>query len=171
MAETNPYGANQFVADPRQKLCWELYVDPRSDTFSNGEQSAIKAGYSVTHAHSITTEPWFRDKVRRMNMLSKAEKSLDKTLDYVVEDAQGKVDTNLLRIQTDVAKHITDRLGKNEGYAIKEGNTNTLNIITVNTLSDEDKELLEIIKNHDRNTTTKIREIEGVRPNALDKEA
>lgn len=114
---TNPNGANQFQMDPRQLKCWENYINPKSKTFGNGRQSAIEAGYEVDYADQITTVEWFKDKLRRLNMLSKAEKVLEKTLDYKTEDDEGKVKTDLLRIQADVSKHITSTLGKNEGYS------------------------------------------------------
>lgn len=109
--------------DPRQKLCWELYIDPRSETFGNGTQSAIKAGYEPVYADQITTVDWFKGKVRRLNMLGKAENVLDKTLTYEPLDEDGVVKTDLLRIQTDVAKHITSTLGKNDGYSTRTETT------------------------------------------------
>jgi hypothetical protein len=111
---TNPNGANQYQLDPRQKMCWDLYINPKSETFGNGTQSAIKAGYEPDYADQITTVEWFKGKVRRLQMLDKAEKVLDKTLTYNTENEEGKVQTDLLRIQTDVAKHITKTLGKDD---------------------------------------------------------
>lgn len=110
--------ANQFVMDARQSLCWSLYVDPKSETFGNAYQSALKAKYDETTANTITTAKWFIIKLRRLNMLNKAEKKLDETLDYDPE-ISGEIDTQLLKIQTDVAKHLTATLGKNEGYSTK----------------------------------------------------
>lgn len=115
---TNPNGANQFQLDPRQKLCWENYVNPQSSTFGNGYQSAIKAGYSEGYSQSITDERWFTEKRRRLNMLEKAEKVLDKTLTYEPVDEKGEIKVDLLRVQTDVAKHLTKTLGK-EAYSEK----------------------------------------------------
>lgn len=128
MAETNPNGANQYVLDPRQKLCWDLYVNPKSKTFGNGLKSAVEAGYSESHAETITTEKWFQDKVRRIGLLSKAEKVLDEMLDMPVlvaewegkgEDAELVVNTEpaLVKIKQDTAKFIAERVGKNEGYS------------------------------------------------------
>jgi hypothetical protein len=115
--KTNPNGANQFLADPRQILTWELYVKPGTDYFGNAYQSAMKAGYEEGYAAQITTAEWFLDKLRRLNMLSKAEKVLDKTLTYEPLDEKGEIKVDLLRVQTDVAKHITKTLGKDEGYS------------------------------------------------------
>lgn len=112
MAVTNPNGANQYTLDPRQKLCWDFYVNPNSETFGNGLQSAIKAGYEEGTANQITTFPWFVDRLRRLNMLEKAEKVLDKTLEMKSTNDEGVVQVDLLRVQTDVAKHLTKTLGK-----------------------------------------------------------
>lgn len=45
-------------------------------------------------------------------MLDKAERVLDKTLQLEAVDQEGKVQVDLLRVQTDVAKHLTKTLGK-----------------------------------------------------------
>lgn len=42
--------ANQWVSDPRQKEFISNYLNPNSDTWGNGLQSAIKAGYSEEYA-------------------------------------------------------------------------------------------------------------------------
>jgi hypothetical protein len=78
---TNPNGANQYMLDPRQNLCWGYFVDPKSETFSNALASARKAGYPDGYARQITTQGWFLEKLRQLNMLSKAERNLDEMLD------------------------------------------------------------------------------------------
>ena len=98
----NPNGANQYNSDPRQLLCWELYANPKSESFGNAFQSAIKAGYEEATAGQITTYDWFLDKRRRLNMLSKAEKVLDKTLEQEKD----------MKLAQDTAKFIASRLGK-----------------------------------------------------------
>lgn len=121
--KTNPNGSNQYQADPRQKLCWQYYNDFKGETFSNAYQSAMKAGYTEGYAAQITTQDWFLERVRRNGMLSKAEKVLDKTLTYEPVDEKGEIKVDLVRVQVDVAKHITKTLGK-EDY----GESNDLNI-------------------------------------------
>lgn len=79
--KTNPNGANQYLLDPRQNTCWSLYIDPKSETFSNAYMSAMRAGYPDATARGITTQDWFLERTRRMNMLSKAERNLDEFLD------------------------------------------------------------------------------------------
>lgn len=121
--KTNPNNANQYVMDPRQKLCWELYITPNTEYFGNAYQSAVKAGYEKTSATIITTENWFIGKLRRLQLLGKAEKVLNKTLDYETEK-DGKVQTDILRIQQDTAKFIAKTLGKDEGYSERTELTN-----------------------------------------------
>jgi hypothetical protein len=72
---------DHILLDPRQLQCWNLYVDPKSETFGNANQSALAAGYSAGHSNLITTEGWFKERVRRLNMLSKAERNLEDALD------------------------------------------------------------------------------------------
>jgi len=121
--KTNPNGANQYHLDPRQKLCWENYINPESDTFGNATQSAIKAGYTEGTANQITTFDWFIGKLRRLNMRSKAEEVLKEMIE--MDDAQqvivdGRVlkvkkrDPALTKIKQDTAKFVSERLSKDE---------------------------------------------------------
>lgn len=137
MAVTNPNGANQFLLDPRQKLCWESYVNPKSATFGNAYQSAISAGYEEAYARTITDSEWFREKVRRMNLLVKAERVLDETLDMedinpilyngapIILDGKALVkrDPALTKIKQDSAKFIASTQGKDEGYSNRTEHT------------------------------------------------
>jgi hypothetical protein len=98
---TNPNGANQYKEDPRQKLCWELYINPKSKSFSNGYRSALAAGYEDSTATLITTEDWFIEKHRKEVILKKAENNLDKLLSSEDE-----------KIQADMTKFALSTLGK-----------------------------------------------------------
>lgn len=134
MEETNkpnPNGANGSTSDPREQVCWDFYVESLTAGMPNAYASAIKAGYEEASAKNITLRGWFKERLEnleRKDMLSKAEKKLAKTLTYEVEDEEGKIKTDLLRIQTDVAKHLTSTLGKNKGYSTKVEQENTGNI-------------------------------------------
>jgi hypothetical protein len=140
---SNPNGSNQYLLDPRQLTCWGFYVDPKSETFGNAMQSAIRAGYEEATANQITTFEWFIGKRRRLNMLSKAEKVLDKALSYETdsEDENGKikVQVDLLRVQTDVAKTVATTLGKDDGYSSK------IELVTDVFSSDEKEALLALL--------------------------
>lgn len=141
--------ANQHTNDEREQKCWNFYVEGIVDGTQNGYESAIKAGYSEDHARNITMQGWFKErlaKLKRKDMLSKAEKVLDKTLTYEPVNEEGKIDTNLLRVQTDVAKHITNTLGKHEGYTTKvetELTGDSLNAVLVKFIDDKDNKNTE----------------------------
>lgn len=128
--QSNPNGANQYQLDPRQKLCWDLYVNPESQYFGNAYQAAQFVGYEENTAAVITTQTWFKEKLRRLNMLGKAEKVLDEMLEMPVEvldwegtgDAREQVVTTepaLVKIKQDTAKFLAERLGKDEGYSTR----------------------------------------------------
>jgi len=114
-AKTNPYGSNQYLLDPRQKMCWDLYIDPKSKTFGNAYQSALKVGYEDGTAKQITTFDWFIEKCRRLNLLGKAERNLDKILDLPLEDKAN--------IVLDASKFVAKTLGKDEGYSERTEHT------------------------------------------------
>ena len=123
MAETNPHGANGTQGDPREEICWDLYVKSITENRENAYQAAIDAGYSIDHARNITLQGWFKErkqKLKHKDLLSKAEKVLIKTLEYETEDSEGKVNVPLLAVQTKVADTVVTRLGKNEGWSDKK---------------------------------------------------
>ena len=109
---TNPNGANQYQMDPRQKLCWDLYIDPKSETFSNGYQSALRAGYEDNTANQITVQEWFVGKCSLNNIAEKAEKNLNKFL-----ESEPINDTDK-RIQADMTKFALERLNKGK-YSLR----------------------------------------------------
>ena len=117
--KSNPNNSNQYVLDPRQKLCWDLYIDPKSETFGNAYRSAIIARYEEDTALQITTANWFLEKTRRLSLLGKAEKNLEKILDLETIDEEGTAKTDTLRIQADITKFVASTQGKNEGYSTK----------------------------------------------------
>jgi hypothetical protein len=117
--------ANQHTSDPREQIMWDIYVANIAKGIENAYQAAIEAGYSEDHSRNITLQGWFKerkDKLRRKEMLSKAEKVLDRTLTLEPVDDKGEIKVDLLRVQTDVAKHITNTLGK-EDYSNRTEHT------------------------------------------------
>jgi len=157
MAQSNPNGANQFLLDPRQKLCWEFYVDPKSSTFGNATQSAIRAGYETDYAEQITGTEWFKVKVRRLNLLSKAEKGLDEALDIVPVDKDGFPDSGLHRVKLDAIKFTASTVGKDEGYSTKVETDITSKGESINSISTLSPEAQEAIRKiYEEETKKKI---------------
>lgn len=74
---------NQYQADPRQSLFLQYYLDPKGETFSNGLQSALKAGYEFEYAKVIIANmpDWLSDKLNDEETAQKAERNLKKFLD------------------------------------------------------------------------------------------
>ena len=92
------------ILDPRQSLFKEYYLDPNSQTFSNAQQSALRAGYSEEYAKNITGQgnEWFSEIIRDREMIEKAERNLDEFLD-LTEDQ---------KIRADITKFVASRLSK-----------------------------------------------------------
>ncbi len=127
---TNPFGANGTTSDPREQKCWELYVESVNEGRENAYQAAVEAGYEDKTARQITVRSWFlerKEKLKRKEMLSDAEKVLKKTLKYATDDIndEGKfiIKSDVLRIQTDVAKFIASTQGKDDGYTTRTEQT------------------------------------------------
>ena len=120
--KTNPNGANQWQPDPRQSLFLQYYLDPISETFSNGLQSAIRAGYEEQYAKVLVAQmpEWLSEKLKDNNMVDVAEKNL---MEFLIMDTmntgttkKGDVfdydDAGLKRIKADISKFVLERLNK-----------------------------------------------------------
>lgn len=118
----NPNGANGTTSDPREDVFWELYV---KNNLENAYKCALEAGYTESTATTITTREWFKErlqKLRRKDMLSKAERNLDKALDTVYLSEEGKIQPEVMRIVMDVSKTVASTLGK-EHYSTRTEQT------------------------------------------------
>lgn len=112
--------ANQHTNDEREQKTWDIYVAKLANGIDNAYQSAIEGGYSKDHSRNITMQGWFKerkDNLRRKGIFSKAEKVIEKTLDYKTEEedeetGKTKVNTSLLSIQSNVALTVAKSLGK-----------------------------------------------------------
>lgn len=115
--KTNPHGANQYKVDPRQALFLALYLDPKSPTFSNALQSALKAGYEQYYAEAITSKmpTWLAEKVRDNDLVAKAEENLKE----FVEMKHGG-DPRWGKIKADISKFVAERLKKEKWSARHE---------------------------------------------------
>lgn len=94
---------------PKQLDFLRFYNDPKSETFSNALQSALKAGYSQEYAESILCKDlnWMAENVgRRKRMLAKAEAKLEQHIDSEDE-----------KVSLDASKFIAKTIGKEEGYS------------------------------------------------------
>ena len=124
--QENPYKANKYIKDPRQDICWEIYLEMWMRGVPNGKKAALEAGYSETSSQNITNQPWFRERVAgltRKEFLTKAERNFGKMLDLnyekVDELGKTKIDVDVLRVVADISKTVATTLGKDVGYSTK----------------------------------------------------
>lgn len=112
------------VLDPQQRLFWELYIDPESETFSNITRSGVKAGYSFGYSEQIGKTYWFQGLLRRHEMRASAEKVLkemiemEDTVELMGVDGRPtgikRKEPALTKIKQDTAKFVSERLGKDD---------------------------------------------------------
>lgn len=72
----------------QQTTFLKAYTDPKSPTWSNALQSALKAGYSQEYAESITAQMpnWLSENLGNTKLLQKANKNLEMALDGLLDD-------------------------------------------------------------------------------------
>lgn len=129
MSKVSP--ANQHTNDEREQKCWDFYVEGVLRGEENSYAAAVKAGYSDDHSRNITIQGWFverKARLKRKDMLSKAERVLDRTLDATDE-----------KLAQDTAKFVAKTLGKDDGYSERSEITGKDGKDLFNP-SDEDKE-------------------------------
>lgn len=134
--KNNPNGANQYKLDPRQALFLAYYLDPKSETFSNGLQSALKAGYEEQTAKVLVSQcpNWLSEKLNDASMIDKAEKNLRDMLEMKTEK-DGETDSALLKIKQDTTKFVAERLHKNKWAQRQEHTGNQGAPITVKAIN------------------------------------
>jgi hypothetical protein len=127
-APENPYKASKNNPDPRQAICWEIFLKGWMSGEQNAAESARQAGYSETTAANITNQLWFKEKfikLKRKDMLSKAERNLDRILDIdysKLDEVTGEItgiDIDKAKLVADISKMMATTLGKDEGYSTK----------------------------------------------------
>ncbi len=99
---------------PQQELFLASYTNPKSETFSNATQSAIKAGYAKEYAENIThlMPEWLSENIGDMKRLKRAEKNLTEVQEIDIMDDKGKPDSQLIDKRTKVDMFIAERLNK-----------------------------------------------------------
>lgn len=75
---------------PQQELFLSAYTNPKSETFGNALQSALKAGYTREYSESITAQlpDWLSESLGRSRIVQKAERNLDIALEGGLDDPE-----------------------------------------------------------------------------------
>lgn len=130
LLKRNPNGANEEIQDPRQELTWKFYIQGLIQGKPNAKAAALRAGYGEKFAGNVVNTKWWKErkaKLRRKNMLTRAEYNLSKLLrmDYskikVLEDGSKEevIDKDLVKVVADTSKFIAQTIGKDDGYSTK----------------------------------------------------
>jgi len=118
--------SNQHTSEPREQKMWDIYVTNLLKGIDNAYQAAMEAEYSEDHSRNITMQGWFKERksrLKRKDMLSKAERNLDKVLDTSYENPEGEIKSDIMKIVVDVSKIVVTTLGKDEGYSSRSEQT------------------------------------------------
>lgn len=138
--------------DPKQIDFLKFYLDPKSKTYGNSKQSALRAGFATQYAEEITKRNWVSEGIgKRKQMLVKAERNLDEALDVEInEQAIGAFgpmvdkETNepimrrnvrVMELKQDASKFVAERIGK-EHYG-KAGDTYDQRSLVINITSEK----------------------------------
>lgn len=124
MADTNPNGANQWVADPRQQLFLQSYLNPKSSTFSNALQSGLKAGYSKEYSENITNQmpSWLAENLGTASRVTKALDNLNNALHGTLDDPEKGAKTIQYKATELVLKtHMKDDFSERQEHTGKDG--------------------------------------------------
>lgn len=75
---------------PQQQSFLKNYTDPKSETWSNYRQSALKAGYSEEYSDNISSlmPDWLSENIGDSKLLAKATKNLEMGLDGLLDDPE-----------------------------------------------------------------------------------
>lgn len=136
--------------DPQKTRFLELYTNPKSNTFGDAYNTAIKVGYSESYAKNIMhiLPDWLSDNVGTAKRLKKAEKLMDKIMDLEAVDEEGKVDNALISNQVKIINLIAKGIGKNtysERTELTGKNGDSIHV-TIEDLSElSDAELAKLI--------------------------
>lgn len=117
---------DEIILNPQQELFLQSFLDPKSETFSNYTQSAIKAGYSKEYADNITAlmPKWLEESLEDSELVRKA---LDNLSDFI-GDSENR------NLQWDATKFALSRLHKSkfserQEHTGKDGKELTINVV------------------------------------------
>lgn len=103
---------NQWQATERQVKFIDAYMDPKSETFGNSYQSAVKAGFSETYSASIMKPSVGLDWVKQAYNLMKLEPDhLKMSLAKIITDQYSKDSDKIAAIKL---------LGQDQGLFVEK---------------------------------------------------
>ena len=130
---------------PKQASFLAFYKDPKSETFGNMLQSALKAGYPLITARQLSSQKpnWLYDNaVVDVKRIQRAEANLDAYNSYELplDSVKTKRDIELIKLQADVSKFILKTQARAKYGEDKEVPAPNVQINIVNYSNDKTKE-------------------------------
>ena len=120
------------IFNPMQMLFIQYYFDPKSETFSNARESAVKAGFSESYAKVMTAESfglkWVAEAFNEMDLINKADRNINNFLD-LEESSDSK-----LRVKSEITRFVAERLNKKK-YSTKTETDITSNGERIDTIN------------------------------------
>ncbi len=88
--KNNPNLANGCKPDPREAEFLKNYLNPKSPTYSNAKQSALKAGYSESYALNITNllPNWLSESIEHAEV---AEQAFENLREFLKEEENSNI--------------------------------------------------------------------------------
>lgn len=119
------------LLNPQQELFLASYTDPKSATFGNALQSALKAGYTQDYADNIMAllPDWLSENIGDMKMVKKAEKNLNAILEMDMDDP------SKAKLVQDTSKFVVERLNKkkySQRQELSDPDGNAIPLQTIN---------------------------------------
>ena len=119
----------------QQTLFIKAYTDPKSPTWSNYRQSALKVGYSEEYADNLSSlmPDWLSENIGNSKLLQKANKNLEMALDGLLDDPE-KGPKNIQYKATEFVQKGLNRDNYGDKQEIKLKGE-----LTITTLTEEEK--------------------------------
>lgn len=108
---------------PQQQLFLSGYLDPKSETWSNALQSALKAGYSQEYSESITAQmpSWLSESLGDASLTSKALVNLSDALDGALDQEGGTKHIQWKATETTLKAMLKDKFANRTELTGKDG--------------------------------------------------
>lgn len=106
--------AEKRLLNPQQEEFLSFYTNPKSETFGNALQSALKAKYSQEYSENMIGQmpEWLSENISDMKRLRKAEKNLDEVQNLDIYNENGRPDAQLIEKRTKVDFFLMETLDK-----------------------------------------------------------
>lgn len=109
--------------NPQQQAFLSYYLDPKSDTWSNALQSALKAGYAQEYSENILNlmPKWLSESLEDSALASKALVNLSDALDGTLDQEGGTKHIQWKATETTLKAMLKDKFSTRTELTGKDG--------------------------------------------------